>query len=102
MSTHTALVTLSGEITIATVRDTQPQLVAALSAEMDIEVDVLQVSEIDSAGLQLLIAAKHEAVAQRKTLRLVGHSQAVLDMLDRCDLVGFFGDPIVLHKGSAI
>lgn len=102
MSTNTTFVTLCDEITIATARDTQPQLVAALSAEMDIEIDVSQVSEIDSAGLQLLIAAKHEAIAQHKTLRLVDHSQTVLDLLDRCDLVGFFGDPIVLEKEPAV
>lgn len=102
MNTSTVLMALSGEITIATARATQPQLVAALSAGVDIEVDVSEVSEIDSAGLQLLIAAKHEAAAQHKTLRLVGHSTVVLDLLDRCDLVGFFGDPIVLHKESVV
>lgn len=77
----TTTAALAGNLTIQTVRTTQPQLVAALSSQTHIEIDLSRVDEIDSAGLQLLIAAKHEAIAQHKTLQFIALSDPVLDAL---------------------
>ena len=40
--------------------------------------------------------AKREAATRGKTLRFAHHSAPVLDLLDLCDLSGFFGDPVVI------
>ena len=53
--------------------------------------------KIDGAGLQLLMAAKLESIANDANLTFVGHPNSVREMLDLCDLGGFFGDPVVMH-----
>lgn len=71
-------------------------LLAEVEACKELEVDLSNVVEIDSAGLQLLIMAKREAQIRGHQLRLVNHSPAVVEVLDLCNLVSFFGDPVVL------
>lgn len=91
--------TLAGELTIFTAAPLREQLLSTLAdlpPEQELELDLAQVSEIDSAGLQLLLAAKQSAQAQSRNLRLSRHSAAVLDLLDLCDLASHFGDPLIL------
>ena len=90
-------IAIQGEMTIDTAAELLRGLTAPLARSEVAEVNLGGISELDSAGLQLLVAAKHEAAAKGKTLRFVGHSQPVLDVLDLCDLAGHFGDPVVLH-----
>ncbi|MBS4096623.1 MAG: STAS domain-containing protein [Sulfuricella sp.] len=85
-----------GEMTIFTAADLKEQLIATLSASPELEIDLSQVSEMDSAGLQLLIAAKNECLARNGRLRLTGHSPAVREVLDICNMTAFFGDPVVI------
>ncbi len=91
-------IALAGEFSIFTATAIRDQLLAALGNAQEVEVDLAQVTEIDSAGVQLMVAAKQEAAAQQKTLRFACHSQAVLDTLDLCDLTAYFGDPVLLHS----
>lgn len=86
---------LEGELTIYTAADSKPKLLQALKAPAT-EFDLSQVTEIDAAGLQLLLLAKREARAAGIELSLTGHSGAVIDCFDLCDLGAAFGDPIVL------
>uniref|UniRef100_UPI00051C7B7F STAS domain-containing protein n=1 Tax=Aeromonas finlandensis TaxID=1543375 RepID=UPI00051C7B7F len=58
------------------------------------------VSEIDSAGLQLLLVAKKTALQQGSSLALVWHSNAVLELLELCQLSAFFGDPTLITHGE--
>ena len=58
-------------------------------------------SEIDSAGVQLLMLAKREAQARGGELHLCGHSPAVLDVFELLDLAAFFGDPLVMPAPPA-
>lgn len=87
---------IEGELTIYTAAELKGKIVAALEAKQPIEIDLSQVDEIDSAGLQLLILAKREAARIERTLSLVNHSQAVVECLDMCNLAGVFGDQVVL------
>jgi anti-anti-sigma factor len=86
---------IEGELTIYTAADSKPKLLGALRAPAT-EFDLSQVTEIDSAGLQLLLLAKREARAAGIELHFTGHSSAVIDCFDLCDLGAVFGDPIVL------
>lgn len=87
-------------MTIFTAEDIRERLFAPLPYCQQMEVDLSQVSELDSAGLQLMVLAKREATALGKKVLFVGHSTAVLDVLELCGLTSYFGDPVVLMKGD--
>lgn len=91
---------IEGELTIYTAADSKPRLLDALKAPAT-EFDLSQVTEIDAAGLQLLLLAKREAHAAGIELNFTGHSGAVIDCFDLCDLGAVFGDPIVLSNTDA-
>ena len=88
--------TIDGEMTIYRAAELKNLLMEKIALHQEIEVDLSGVSEIDTAGLQLLVFAKRVAASQRKQLRFDRHSRAVMDMLDLADLAGFFGDPVVI------
>jgi len=94
------VVRLEGDLTIYTARDVADSMLAALRDGGDVEVDLSAVAEVDSAGLQVMIAAKRMAAEQGIGLRLVGHSPTVVDILDLTDLVNHFGDPLIIQKGA--
>ena len=75
-------------------------LMKALDGHEEVEVDLSGVTEMDTAGLQILVLAKREALRTGKALRLVGHSPACLEVLDHYGLAGYFGDPLVLAPGG--
>lgn len=78
---------IAGELTIFAAADLRDHLLEALTnAPEALEVNLEDVSEIDSAGLQLMLAAKREAEMRQKTLRFVGHSTSVRELLQLCDL----------------
>lgn len=89
---------IDGEMNIYTAAEMKPGLLEPFTGADEVEVNLENVSEIDSAGVQLLILAKREAAATNKSLRLVGHSQVVVDALELCNLSGFFGDPLVIQS----
>jgi anti-sigma B factor antagonist len=93
-----ARINIEGELNIFTSAALKLRLLDAIVAGKEVEVDLSQVSEIDSAGIQLMVAAKSEAAAQRKPLHFTGHSPAVFDIVELYDLSGYFGDPLLIHS----
>ena len=91
---------LDGNLTIYEAPAIKDSLVAALNESAALELDLSQVGEIDTAGFQLLVMAKREAGRQGKTLSLVAHSAAVREVLDFFNMVGFFGDPLLIPAGQ--
>ena len=91
-----ATLRLDGELTIYRAAELKPLIIDALQPGGTLEIDLAGVSEIDSAGVQLLMLAKREAQARGGELHLCGHSPAVLDVFDLLDLAAFFGDPLVM------
>ena len=87
---------IEGEMTIYTALDMQTQLLRHLAKARELEVDLSQVTEIDSAGLQLLILLKRETAARGAILRLIAHSTPVTDVIDTLNLAAYFGDPMLL------
>ena len=88
--------TIAGELTIYTAAFEKQQLKEFLDTDDDLEVNLSQVSELDSAGLQLLILLKREAAQRNKKLRYSMHSKAVLEILEMCNMTAVFGDQVVL------
>lgn len=91
-------IAIEGELSIFTAVSIRERLLEALDEGTEIEVNLSKVSEMDSAGVQLMIAAKREAAERNKPLCFTGHSSAVIDILDLCDLSGHFGDPVLIHS----
>ncbi len=90
-----------GEFTIFTAQDCKAQLLALIASipEGDGgEVDLSGVTEIDSAGLQLMLMAKREATILEREVRFVRHSDPVLELIDLCALAGQFGDPLLIRS----
>jgi anti-sigma B factor antagonist len=87
---------ISGELTIYTAATEKMHLQEFLETGDDLELDLSQISEMDSAGLQVLILMKREAARRNKKLRYCMHSKAVLEVLEMCNLTATFGDQVVL------
>ena len=98
--TGNAALAISGEFTIFSAAALKQTLLDTIAqgGPGDIDIDLSDVSEIDSAGLQLMVMTKREAAAAGKNVRFVRHSDAVLDLIDLCDLSGFFGDPMLIRS----
>lgn len=94
------VVKMPDEITIYTVSELKDALSPLIYRGGELELDLAAVSEIDSAGLQLLLAAKKTAVQQGSLLKLVWHSNAMLELLELCQLTVFFGDPTLIPHGE--
>ncbi len=87
---------LDGELTIYRAAELKDELMKAMAAASPLEIDLSGITEVDGAGLQLLILVKKEAGRQGKTVNFSSHSPAVLDVIDFANLSGQFGDPLVL------
>ncbi len=87
---------VEGSMTIYEAAADKPVLLDALAKAKETEIDLSCVREMDTAGLQLLILAKREALNAGKILRLSRHSAASLDVLERYNLAAYFGGPTVV------
>jgi anti-sigma B factor antagonist len=94
------ILSIAGEMTIYRAGELKQELLAALAREQQLDVDLSQVSELDTAGVQVLLVTKQAAIAQHKQLRLVGHSAAVLDVFSVLNLSSTFGDPLPLRAAA--
>ncbi|WPP02475.1 STAS domain-containing protein (plasmid) [Pseudomonas sp. HR96] len=100
MTLATPVLVIAGEMTIYTASDWSTRLLPLLSSAGDIAIDLSQVTEMDAAGVQLLMLAKREALRNGSRLHLKCHSQSVLDTFELCDLATYFGDPLVLFSAD--
>lgn len=95
---------LDGEVTIYRATELRELLFepfrGAGAASSPIEIDLSAVSEIDCAGIQLLMQAKKTAQQRRRELRMTGHSPAVVEAFELLNLGGYFGDPMVIAPDS--
>lgn len=97
MSDDVLRIAIEGELTIYRAADLKVELLEALRKTRVLEVDLSGVIELDTAGLQVLMLAKQTAAADQRTLRLVRHSPAVMEIFEMLDLVAFFGDAVLIH-----
>jgi len=74
-------VRLAGELTVQTAAQHKDTLLSALETGNGVTLDLSDVSELDTAGLQLLLLLKREAAQLGKTLGLLAPSEPVQDVL---------------------
>jgi anti-sigma B factor antagonist len=72
---------LDGELTIAAAAETHQQLLAFLDSGNDLALGLAGVTEVDTAGLQLLLFARQEADRRQVSLAFDAPSPAVQDVL---------------------
>lgn len=94
MSAPTVL-RLEGDLTIFRAMELKPQLLATPPVD---EIDLSGVSELDTAGVQLLMLAKKTALAQQRDVKLVAHSPAVLEVFELLNVAAYFGDHLVMDS----
>lgn len=82
----TAQVSIDGELTIYTAAELAAQLLPCLGNMPRMTLELSQVTEMDGAGLQLLLMALREASKAGTELTLTGRSKAVTETLELCNL----------------
>lgn len=85
-------VRVEGEMTIYTASKLKDELFMALRDTPTADIDLSQVSEFDSAGLQILVLLHREASRSNQQLTLTASSPAVQDLLQVFGMEGFFGE----------
>ncbi|MPQ58734.1 lipid asymmetry maintenance protein MlaB [Duganella sp. FT27W] len=88
----------SGEINIYRAADLKLEVLQTLRAAPVLEIDLAGVTELDTAGLQVLMLAKRTASIEQRELRLRNHSPAVVDVVEMLNLGAFFGDAVLIHS----
>lgn len=93
---------IEGEMTIYNAAALHSGLLPVFSRTRDLEINLSGVTEMDSAGVQLLILAKHECDRQQHALTMVNHSSSVRDVFELMGLHALFNDQVVLsaHPGG--
>jgi anti-anti-sigma regulatory factor len=91
----TKLLKIEGELTIFRAMELKP---AMLPTPPLTDIDLSGVTDLDTAGLQLLMLAKKTALAEQRELRLVGHSPAVLEVFELLNVAAYFGDHLVMDS----
>lgn len=92
-----AVLCIDGELTIFRALELKPVVLAATLREIDLS----GVTDIDTAGVQLLMLAKKTAQAAQRELRLVAHSPAVIEVFELLNVAAYFDDPLVMPSRSA-
>lgn len=87
-----------GEFTIFRAMELKPMLLASPPVD---EIDLSGVTELDTAGVQLLMLAKKTALAHARDVKLVAHSPAVLEVFELLNVAAYFGDPLVMDSRTA-
>ena len=95
------MIPITGEMTIYRAAELKETMLLALAHEPgSLVLDLSGVTEMDVAGLQVLIMAKQAVKAQNRELRLVAHSPAVLEVFEILSVAAFFGDQLVMAEGT--
>lgn len=90
-----ASLSIEGEMTVQRAAELKPVLLGALAdSAARIELDLSAVTELDSAGVQLLFMLKGAARAQQCELRVCRPSPAVEHVLALLGLEGSFDGPL--------
>lgn len=87
---------LEGDLTIYQAPEQKRSLLEALEQAKVLELDLSQLGEVDSAGLQVLLLTKRESLAMGRELRILAHSPSLQEVLEFLNVASYFGDPLVI------
>ena len=89
-----AVLRIEGELTIFRAAELKEVLLCDPAPQA---IDLSAVTEIDTAGLQLLMATKQAAAGQQRSLRLLAHSAAVIEVFELLNVAAYFNDPLLME-----
>lgn len=89
------------EWTIYTAAEVKAELDKHWHDASEIELNLSQVDELDSAGVQLLLQLKSDSERRNKPVHFIQHSPVVIEVLELMNLIGRFSDPVVLSADRA-
>lgn len=96
MGRHAFRLAVEGEMTAPLVEELKEAILPVIAHSWEIEIDLSQVSEIDCAGLLMMMAVKLEAITWGRDLYFTGYSEPVMEMLGLWDLGRLFNAPAVM------
>jgi len=99
--TNSQRLSLTDDLTIYHALEQKTALLDALANSDELELDLMQVGAIDTAGLQLLVLLKKEAQRAGKRVHIDAHSQAVRSAIEFCNLATELGDPLVIPAAES-
>ncbi len=82
----TSIVKIEGDLLISGVAQAKQKIVAAFAAGDNVLLDLSNLRECDTAGIQLLLMARASARSQNKNMRLTAESKSVQSTLERVGL----------------
>ena len=80
-------IVIDGELTIYTASLWRDRLITEMAGTDDLRLELAEVSEIDSAGLQLLLAVQRQAAGEGRQLQFGQCSSVVRALLDFAQLM---------------
>lgn len=86
---------LREELNIASVAEDRDHLVQLLEPSGELELDLQGLTEIDTAGVQLLVALRKEADSMGCACRLSGSGESVLETFGSLGLGHVLEEPVV-------
>ena len=89
---HTRL-SLAGELTIYDALALQQVLLASLAESDSLELDLTAVTELDTAGFQLLFSSGRASRAAHKRFAICAHSDATREVFELLRADALFGEP---------
>jgi len=93
---------IEGEMTIRHMEEFNLMISLAIASGLDIEIDLSQVTEMDKAGLHVMLAAKFESIVRGSRLILVGQRSAVVrEIMESNELTGILDAPVFADKRYA-
>jgi anti-anti-sigma factor len=78
-TTKVRRIRIEGDMNIYRAQELKSELLGQLQTCRELELDLEEVAELDSAGVQLLVLVERDAKRHGKTVRLVAHSPATLE-----------------------
>lgn len=78
-----SVIGIAGELRLATVADARPHLVAALATPGELRLDLSELGDCDTAGIQLLLMTCASARAKGRRCVTSSHTAAFRAALDR-------------------
>ena len=83
-------ISLNGEMTIYTCNEMKIKLMEAVSKDCNVTINVSNVTEMDTAGLQLLILVKNELMQNDFQLMIIGKNESVTGVMNICNMSEYF------------
>jgi anti-sigma B factor antagonist len=91
-------VTFEGELSIYEAAEVYEKFRKYMSTCDSFDIDLQYVTEIDTSGVQILLAVKREAFKLGKDVSMTMHSEPVVEVFELLNIAHEFGDPIVLSN----